>query len=91
MSEEQATNALNALNALDLGQRPWALTFSYGRALQKTALKVWSGKKENIEKAQKAFLDRARANGQAALGKYKGELANVASAKEGSYVANYKY
>ena len=90
MSEEQATNALNALNQYH-GIKPWALTFSYGRALQKTALKVWSGKKENVKKAQAAFLDRAKANGQAAVGKYDGALANVKSGNEGSYVANYKY
>jgi len=91
MSEEQATVALNALNALPLGKRPWSLTFSYGRALQKTALQVWGAKKENLKKAQEAFLARARANSQAALGQYKGDLKNVAGAQDESYVKNYKY
>jgi len=89
-SEESATVHLNALNALDLGARPWALTFSYGRALQKTAIKTWGGKKENWKAAQDALMRRANANGAAAVGKYKGEAAS-ASASESSYVQNYKY
>jgi fructose-bisphosphate aldolase class I len=89
-SEEEATQMLNAMNSLNLGVRPWALSFSYGRALQKTAIKTWAGKKENVKAAQDAFLIRAKANGAATLGKYKGEAAS-ASASESSYVANYKY
>jgi len=91
MSEEQATVALNALNSLPLGSRPWKLTFSYGRALQKTALKIWAGDKANFKAAQEAFLARARANSEAQLGQYKGELSNVSSAQASSYVSNYKY
>jgi len=89
-SEEEATLMLNALNALPLGSRPWALTFSYGRALQKTVLKTWVGKKENFAKAQQALLLRARANSEAAQGTYKGD-ANSASASQSSYVKDYKY
>jgi len=89
-SEEEATVMLNALNALDLGARPWKLTFSYGRALQKSAIKTWNAKKENFGKAQQVLLARARANGLASLGKYTGDAATEAS-KESSYVANYKY
>jgi len=89
-SEEEATQHLNALNALSLGQRPWALTFSYGRALQKTVIKTWSGKKENVKAAQQALTVRARANGQAALGQYKGD-ANSATASQSTYVKDYKY
>jgi len=89
-SEESATVHLNGLNALDLGARPWRLTFSYGRALQKTCIKTWGGKKENWKAAQDALLKRAAANGQAALGQYKGDAA-TASANESSYVKNYKY
>jgi len=90
MSEEHATVNLNALNALPLGPRPWRLTFSYGRALQKSCIKTWAGKKENWEKAQQALLSRARANSLAALGKYTGD-ANSKFASEESYVKNYKY
>jgi fructose-bisphosphate aldolase class I len=89
-SEEEATVNLNAMNALALGQRPWKLSFSYGRALQKTVLKVWGGKKENVAKAQEALLVRARANGLASVGKYTGD-ANSASASASSYVKDYKY
>lgn len=88
-SEEEATVHLNAMNRVaDL--RPWALTFSYGRALQATVLKVWSGKKENVAEAQKALLVRCKANSEAALGKYKGDAA-VAGASESLYVKDYKY
>jgi fructose-bisphosphate aldolase class I len=48
--------------------KPWPLTFSYGRALQASALKAWAGKEGNVPAAQEAFLARARANGLAALG-----------------------
>jgi len=89
-SEEEATVNLNAMNALNLGPRPWRLSFSYGRALQKTVLKVWQGKKENFEKAQQALLVRARANGLAVQGKYTGD-ANSAEASASAYVKDYKY
>jgi len=91
MSEEQATVALNALNSLPLGPRPWTLTFSYGRALQKSAQKAWLGKRENLKAAQDVFLQRARANGEASQGKYKGDLSSTKGANEESYVKNYKY
>ena len=39
-------------------RRPWALTFSYGRALQASALKAWGGKPENIKASQEAFMTR---------------------------------
>lgn len=67
-SDEQATVHLNLMNKL--GPQPWALTFSYGRALQAAPLKAWSGKKENLSAGQSAFQERAKANGLAALGKY---------------------
>lgn len=89
-SEEEATVNLNAMNALSLGARPWTLSFSYGRALQKTVLKTWLGKKENVEKAQEALIVRARANGLATLGKYAGDAAS-ATATQSSYVKDYKY
>merc|ERR1711957_1094689 len=52
--------------------KPWALTFSYGRALQKSVLNTWLGKAENTEAAQKMLLERARANGLASKGEYEG-------------------
>ncbi|KAI9173176.1 hypothetical protein H9P43_007307 [Blastocladiella emersonii ATCC 22665] len=88
-SEEAATLHLNAMNQVPL-LRPWALTFSYGRALQATVLKVWSGKPENVRAAQEALLVRAKANSEASLGKYAGG-AGSAAASESLYVSNYKY
>lgn len=57
-SEEEATVNLNAINQCPL-QKPWALTFSYGRALQASALKAWGGKKENGKACQEEFVKRA--------------------------------
>ncbi|HEX7775186.1 MAG TPA: class I fructose-bisphosphate aldolase, partial [Parvibaculum sp.] len=57
-SDEDATAHLNAMNAI--GGLPWALSFSYGRALQAAPQKAWSGKAENIAAGQRAFAHRAR-------------------------------
>lgn len=64
-----ATKHLNAINRSD-GPKPWKLTFSYGRALQDEALKVWNGKEENLKAAQTTFYHRAKCNGAAAIGNY---------------------
>lgn len=75
-SAEEATAHLSAMNAgYDL---PWALTFSYGRALQDTALKAWGGKSENVAAGQRAFRHRAEMNTLAALGNWKQELEKAA-------------
>ena len=50
------------LNEMNKYETDWNLTFSYGRALQQPALKAWSGKLENVEKAQAVFIDTAKAN-----------------------------
>ena len=89
MSEEDATLALDALNKFD-AKKPWALTFSYGRALQQTVLRVWAGKKENAGAAQKALMVRAKANSDAALGKYDGSAAS-AEASQSLFVSSYTY
>ena len=49
-----------------IGDLPWKLTFSYGRALQAAPQKAWAGKNENVAAAQRAFSHRARMNGLAA-------------------------
>jgi len=91
MSEEQATLALNAINNEgDPKKKPWALTFSYGRALQSSVLKVWMGKAENNKAAQDMLMVRAKANGEAALGTYKGDAA-VGDAGASLHVKNYSY
>ena len=80
---------MDAINKVP-GQKPWALTFSYGRALQSTVLSVWKGKSENVKAAQDALKVRAKANSEAALGKYKGGAAGSA-ANQSLYVKNYSY
>jgi fructose-bisphosphate aldolase class I len=67
-SPAEAALHLSLIN--QLGPHPWQLTFSYGRALQDEALKVWSGKPENLSNAQRAFLRRARLNALARQGLY---------------------
>jgi len=67
-SAAEASEHLSLMNKL--GPLPWALTFSYGRALQDEALKAWGGKPENVGAGQKAFARRARFNGLAATGAY---------------------
>jgi fructose-bisphosphate aldolase class I len=64
-----ATAHLSVINQLE-GPRPWKLSFSYGRALQDEALKVWQGKNENLKAGQRAFYHRAKCDSAAALGKY---------------------
>ena len=75
-STEEATAHLSAMNAM--GPLPWKLTFSYGRALQATALKAWGGKPENVAAGQRAFNHRARMNGLAAVGTWAAELEKAA-------------
>jgi fructose-bisphosphate aldolase class I len=67
-SDEDATAHLDAMNKI--GGLPWALTFSYGRALQAAPQKAWSGKAENVAAGQKAFAHRALMNSLASLGKW---------------------
>ena len=70
-SDEQATAHLNAMN--QLGPHPWPLSFSYGRAMVSAALELWAkDPKANVAEAQKTVYARARANGLAALGQWKG-------------------
>ena len=75
-SDEQATHHLSLMNSM--GDLPWKLTFSYGRALQAAALKAWGGKSENVAAGQRAFAHRARMNGLATLGKWSRDLEKAA-------------
>jgi fructose-bisphosphate aldolase, class I len=76
-SDEEATAHLSAMNAgYDL---PWALTFSYGRALQAAPQKAWSGKKENVAAGQRAFAHRARMNSLASVGQWQAKLEKEAA------------
>ena len=68
----KATHHLDVMNKM--GGGPWKLTFSYGRALQQSALKTWLGKVENEEAAQVAFSHRALMNRLAASGNWSPDL-----------------
>ncbi|EGC32636.1 hypothetical protein DICPUDRAFT_49487 [Dictyostelium purpureum] len=87
-TEIEATQNLNAMNVVP--NRPWSLSFSYGRALQASVISTWKGDAANVEGARKVYLHRAKCNSLAQLGKYEGEEAS-ASASESLYVKDYKY
>lgn len=88
-SEEDATIHLNAINQVP-GPKPWALSFSFGRALQASVIKAWAGKTENVKAAQDEFLKRAKANGLATLGQYKGDV-HGAAGDDSLFVAKHSY
>jgi fructose-bisphosphate aldolase class I len=72
-SDIEATAHLNAMN--QLGDMPWPLSFSYGRALQAAALKTWGENPAgNVAAAQRKLAHRARMNGLATLGQYEASL-----------------
>lgn len=71
--DEQATANLDAMNKV--GGTPWPLSFSYARAIQNPALKIWSqDTKGNVEKAQQALVYRAQMNSLASQGTYSSDL-----------------
>ncbi len=75
-SPAQATEHLSLMNRL--GPLPWKLTFSYGRALQETALEAWGGKPANYGSGQAAYLKRAKLNGLATSGRYENRMESAA-------------
>ena len=76
-SSAEATLHLSLMNKL--GPLPWKLTFSYGRALQDTALKAWGGKAANFAAGQKEFAKRAKLNGLATTGRYAAAMESQAA------------
>lgn len=70
-SEVLATQHLDAMNRL--GPSPWPLSFSFGRALQESALKIWAGKSNMVSAGQEALHYRAECNSLARNGAYIGE------------------
>ena len=70
-SDLNATVHLNEMNLM--GPHPWALSFSYGRALQAPSLTAWAGDPANVEAGQRALAHRARMNGLARMGDYSAE------------------
>merc|ERR1719433_955306 len=74
-SEEDASLYLNAMNHKDMTlPKPWCLTFSYGRALQKSVLAAWKGQPDNIEKAQAVFFGARHRQRPRHLGRIPGRL-----------------
>ncbi len=69
---EEATRNLDMMNKI--GGFPWKLTYSYGRALQQSALFAWQGKAENYAAAQAAFTHRAKMNGLASKGEWSADI-----------------
>mmetsp|Transcript_12968 Transcript_12968/g.22897 ORF Transcript_12968/g.22897 Transcript_12968/m.22897 type:complete len:358 (-) Transcript_12968:780-1853(-) len=80
-SEEEATINLDAINttAASLGRCPWRLSFSFGRALQHSVLKLWADDPTQIDRAQVMALALAQANSQASMGAYQGPHPSGAS------------
>jgi fructose-bisphosphate aldolase class I len=72
-SPEQATSRFNTMHK-SFPSLPWALTFSYARAVQQPAMDLWKGKEENVAAAQQALYYRAHLNSLARRGKYSEEL-----------------
>jgi len=77
MTDEEATSRLNEINRR--GGGPWAISFSYGRALQAQPLKAWGGDAHNVEAAQAALAHRARMNGLARNGEWSSTMEDSAA------------
>lgn len=69
-SSELASVRLNAMNVRFKTQLPWALSFSFARAIQQPALEIWHGEEANVKAAQQTLLHRARCNWLARRGEY---------------------
>jgi fructose-bisphosphate aldolase class I len=69
-SGELASARLNAMNVRFKSRLPWALAFSFARAIQQPALEIWKGKETHVSAAQHALYHRARCNTAARRGEY---------------------
>ncbi|CAN5575163.1 hypothetical protein BH11CYA1_BH11CYA1_20920 [soil metagenome] len=69
-SAELASARLNSMNLRFKSRLPWALSFSYGRAIQNSALEIWHGEEVKVPAAQLALQHRARCNRYARRGEY---------------------
>lgn len=77
---ELASARLNAMNVKSNQPLPWALAFSFARAIQQPALEIWKGNSHNVEEAQNALLHRARCNRAARRGEYTAEMEKTSTA-----------
>jgi fructose-bisphosphate aldolase class I len=69
-SSELASARLNAMNTRFKARLPWALAFSFARAIQQPAMEIWQGKDANVVAAQEALYHRAKCNWAARRGEY---------------------
>lgn len=90
-SEEEASVHLDAINKSTDAKKPWALTFSYGRALQASVLKAWGGSDDNIKAGQNELMKRAKANSNAALGKYERGSCQGYAGDAGLFIKDHAY
>ncbi len=80
-SAELASARLNAMNVRFKSQMPWALAFSFARAIQQPALEIWQGRELNVPAAQQALCHRAKCNSAARRGEYTSEMDNAGKLK----------
>jgi fructose-bisphosphate aldolase class I len=71
---ELASFRLNAMNLRFKQRLPWALAFSFARAIQQPALEIWRGDEAKVPAAQRALVHRARCNRAARRGEYTAEM-----------------
>jgi fructose-bisphosphate aldolase class I len=71
---ELASARLNAMNVRFKLRLPWALAFSFARAIQQPAMEIWNGRQANVAAAQQALYHRARCNRAARRGEYSQEM-----------------
>jgi fructose-bisphosphate aldolase class I len=76
-SGELASARLNTMNLRFNSRLPWALSFSFARAIQQPALEIWQGKESNVKTAQQALLHRAKCNRAARRGEYTAAMERV--------------
>lgn len=74
---ELASARLNAMNIRFKSRLPWALTFSFARAIQQPALEIWQGEETHLVAAQKALLHRAKCNRAARRGEYTAAMEQI--------------
>lgn len=90
-SEEEASVHLDAINKCTDAKKPWALTFSYGRALQASVLRAWGGKDEGVKGGQDELLKRAKADSEASLGKYERGSCKGFAGDAGLFIKDHQY
>jgi fructose-bisphosphate aldolase class I len=81
-SAELASARLNAMNVRFKSRLPWALAFSFARAIQQPALEIWRGNDINVEAAQQALYHRAMCNRAARRGEYNASMEGTTTSRK---------